>query len=120
MWPEPGGGFAHGGVGNGILCNTLLCCFLSPPGTARDHARWRVGSPPIPSGGTATGCVHKAPLRAAGTDSAGHKNWKTQLYGISDKFAFGEFTFDQSQPDPTVTYRLIDDDGKSIYTLTLP
>jgi alkaline phosphatase D len=46
-------------------------------------------------------------------------NWKTQLYGIANKYAFGEFSFDASIPDPEVTFRLIGDDGTVIYELTL-
>ncbi|BCX48836.1 alkaline phosphatase [Haloferula helveola] len=45
--------------------------------------------------------------------------WKTQLYGFSNKFAFGEFTFDVSQDDPTVTYRLVEAGGETLYELTL-
>jgi alkaline phosphatase D len=45
--------------------------------------------------------------------------WTTQLYGFDNKFAFGEFTFDVSKPDPTVTYKLIEATGKTLYELTL-
>jgi len=45
--------------------------------------------------------------------------WTTQLYGLSNKFAFGEFTFDTSTTDPTVTYRLIEDSGAVLYKLKL-
>lgn len=45
--------------------------------------------------------------------------WTTQLYGFSDKFAFGEFTFDVSKEDPTVTYRLVEADGGMLYELEL-
>ena len=45
--------------------------------------------------------------------------WDTQLYGFSNKFAFGEFTFDVSQDDPTVTYRLVEATGAILYELTL-
>jgi len=44
---------------------------------------------------------------------------KSQLFGISGQYAFGEFTFDTSKKDPEVTFRLIGDDGKVIYELTL-
>jgi alkaline phosphatase D len=40
--------------------------------------------------------------------------WKNQFYGISGKFAFGEFTFTGSKKDPEVVFRLIDDDGAII------
>lgn len=45
--------------------------------------------------------------------------WTTQLYGFENKFAFGEFTFDLSQTDPTVTYKLVQSDGESLYELML-
>ena len=45
--------------------------------------------------------------------------WDTQFYGIAAKYAFGEFTFDVNIPDPTVTFRLIGDDGTVIKELKL-
>lgn len=45
--------------------------------------------------------------------------WETQLYGFTDKFAFGEFTFDVSPKDPTVTYKLVESNGDTLYDLTL-
>ena len=45
--------------------------------------------------------------------------WKTQLYGIAGKYAFGEFSIDSTLPDPEVTFRLIGDDGTVIHELTL-
>lgn len=43
-----------------------------------------------------------------------------QLFGISGKYAFGEFTVDAEKDDPEVTFRLIgSDDGKEIYKITL-
>jgi len=45
--------------------------------------------------------------------------WLTQFYGISGKYAFGEFSFDTTVPDPTVTFRLIGDDGSIIHELKL-
>jgi alkaline phosphatase D len=45
--------------------------------------------------------------------------WETQLYGFTDKFAFGEFTFDVSPGDPTVTYRLVEASGETLYEFTL-
>ena len=50
---------------------------------------------------------------------ATNPKWDTQLYGFSGKFAFGEFTFDVSQEDPTVTYRLFEATGRTLYELTL-
>ncbi|MCX7011130.1 MAG: alkaline phosphatase D family protein [Candidatus Sumerlaeota bacterium] len=45
--------------------------------------------------------------------------WDTQLYGIADKYAFGEFTIDATVPDPEVTFRLICEDGSVIHELKL-
>ena len=45
--------------------------------------------------------------------------WITQLYGIEREYAFGEFLFDTTKQDPTVTFRLIHEDGHSIYDTTL-
>lgn len=45
--------------------------------------------------------------------------WKTQLYGIEGKYAFGEFAIDATLEDPKVTFRLIQDDGTTLYQLTL-
>lgn len=45
--------------------------------------------------------------------------WDTQLFGISGKYAFGEFTFDISLADPVLTYRLIDEGAKVIYEKVL-
>ncbi len=45
--------------------------------------------------------------------------WTEQLFGISGKYAFGEFTFDTTVADPTVTFRLIGDDAKTIYETKL-
>lgn len=47
-------------------------------------------------------------------------NWTTQLYGISGEYAFSEFEFDVTKPDPEVTFRLISENGKTIYEITLP
>ena len=45
--------------------------------------------------------------------------WTTQLYGISGGYAFGEFTFNTSLQDPTVTFRLIGKEGDIKYELEL-
>jgi alkaline phosphatase D len=37
-----------------------------------------------------------------------------QLFGYGKMFAFGEFTFDMSKDDPTVTFRLIDEHEKAL------
>lgn len=44
------------------------------------------------------------------------ENW---LYATGGVNAFGEFTFDTKKKDPTVTYRLILDDGSEYYKITL-
>jgi len=46
-------------------------------------------------------------------------NCKTQLFGISGKYAFGEFNVDATLPDPEVTFRLIQDNANVIYELKL-
>jgi alkaline phosphatase D len=51
--------------------------------------------------------------------AATNPKWDTQLYGFSGKFAFGEFTFDVSKDDPTVTCRLVEATGGILYELTL-
>jgi len=45
--------------------------------------------------------------------------WDTQFYGISGKYAFGEFTIDATVPDPEVTFRLIQEDGTMVHELKL-
>jgi len=45
--------------------------------------------------------------------------WKTQLFGISGIYAFGEFTFNTTLDDPEVTFRLIQDRGTVLYEITL-
>ena len=42
-------------------------------------------------------------------------DWDTQMFGISGKYAFGEFEFNTSVPDPEVTFRLTGDDGTVLY-----
>ncbi len=47
--------------------------------------------------------------------SAFAKDRSTQLFGYRGGLkAFGEFTFDMSKPDPEVTFRLIDEQGKEL------
>ena len=41
-----------------------------------------------------------------------------QLFGHLG-YAFGEFTIDAGVPDPTVTFRLINQDGNIVYEITL-
>lgn len=45
--------------------------------------------------------------------------WDTQLYGFSDVYAFGEFSFNTLLPDPEVTFKLIQDNGKVLYEIKL-
>jgi len=42
-----------------------------------------------------------------------------QLFGVSDVYAFGEFTFDTTAADPTVTAQIIDEDGKVLFETKL-
>jgi len=46
-------------------------------------------------------------------------DWDTQLYGVSGEYAFGEFSFDTTLPDPEVTFRLIHESGTVFYEITL-
>lgn len=41
------------------------------------------------------------------------------FYRYGEGYAFGEFTFDTTTNDPTVTFRLIQDDGKIVHEQTL-
>jgi len=50
---------------------------------------------------------------------ATNPKWETQLYGINGKYAFGEFTFNTTLKDPTVTFKLIGEEGNVLYELTL-
>jgi alkaline phosphatase D len=43
----------------------------------------------------------------------------TLLYRYGDGYAFGEFEFDTASDDPTVAFRLIQDDGAHIHEMTL-
>jgi alkaline phosphatase D len=45
--------------------------------------------------------------------------WDTQLFGFTNRFAFGEFTIDAEAADPEVTFRLIEDNGAVLYELKL-
>lgn len=50
---------------------------------------------------------------------ATNSKWDTQLFGIAGKYAFGEFTFDATLPDPEVVFRLVHDAGDVLYELKL-
>jgi alkaline phosphatase D len=41
------------------------------------------------------------------------------LYRYGDGYAFGEFEFDTTPTDPTVTFRLIDDEGRIVHRLRM-
>ena len=56
------------------------------------------------------GRVGPPPIRA---------DWNEQLYGISGEYAFGQFSFDTTLPDPEVTFRLISESGIVFYEKTL-
>jgi alkaline phosphatase D len=45
--------------------------------------------------------------------------WDTQLFGTAGKYAFGEFSFDATTADPQVIFRLVHEDGKTLYELKL-
>ncbi len=45
--------------------------------------------------------------------------WDSQLFGVAGEYAFGEFSFDATLPDPQVVFRLVRDDGQVLYELKL-
>ncbi len=47
------------------------------------------------------------------------EEWDTQLFGVTGRYAFGEFTFKTGIADPEVIFRLIDENGLEIYAITL-
>ena len=47
------------------------------------------------------------------------KDKSNQPFGISNVYAFGEFAFDMTGADPTVTGRIIDEDGKVPFEIKL-
>lgn len=47
------------------------------------------------------------------------ENIKDCVFAIAGQYAFGEFTFDTAADDPTVTFRLMHEDGTELYTQTL-
>jgi alkaline phosphatase D len=61
-----------------------------------------------------------ASLGGRGGPAATSPEWKdVQLFGISGKYAFGEFTVDGTLSDPEVTFRLIRETGDILYELKL-
>jgi alkaline phosphatase D len=51
--------------------------------------------------------------------AATNPEWKTQLFGQMNIYAHGQFIFDPSGDDPTVTHRLIQADGQKLFELVL-
>jgi alkaline phosphatase D len=45
--------------------------------------------------------------------------WDSQLFGVAGEYAFGEFSFDATPPDPQVVFRLVSDSGEVLYELKL-
>ncbi len=45
--------------------------------------------------------------------------WKTQLFGVIGEYAFGEFTFDATVPDPVALFRLVRYDDEALYEIEL-
>ena len=41
------------------------------------------------------------------------------IFAVAGQYAFGEFTFDTSAADPTVTFRMMQEDGTELFTKTL-
>jgi len=60
-----------------------------------------------------------ASLGARVGPAAKDPSWDTQLYGIDGKFAFGEFTYLPSTENPAVVFRLVSEDGISIFEKTI-
>ncbi|WP_339921791.1 alkaline phosphatase D family protein [uncultured Cyclobacterium sp.] len=56
-----------------------------------------------------------ASLGARVGPSASDPKWNTQLYGIDGDFAFGEFTYLPSKRDPAVMFRLVSQEGHSLF-----
>ncbi len=60
-----------------------------------------------------------ASLGGLGGPNISDPAWKTQLFGIGGKYAFGELSFDAAPADPTAAFRLVGEEGKILYELTL-
>ena len=58
-------------------------------------------------------------LGGMGGPPAWMKEKPDQIFGAEDLYAFGTFTFDTTQEDPTVKFELIDDSGKLLFEKTL-
>jgi alkaline phosphatase D len=71
---------------------------------------------PRPSGRT---FYEFEPASLGGRWGPGVKSRKNQLFGFDRQVAFGEFSIDATLDDPEVTFRLIRDNGRLLYELTL-
>ncbi len=60
-----------------------------------------------------------ASLGGLGGQPATKPEWTTQFYGLNGGYAFGEFTFNTKLKDPTVTFKLIGEEGDIIHEMTL-
>ncbi|MEM7108179.1 MAG: alkaline phosphatase D family protein [Bacteroidota bacterium] len=47
------------------------------------------------------------------------KEWKDQLFGLSGGYAFGEFVFDTTQAEATLTFNLVTDSGNVLHSISL-
>lgn len=53
------------------------------------------------------------------TNIHSHRTLPEALFSYNEKCSFGMLEFDTTRPDPQVTYRIVNIDGKPIYSLTL-
>ncbi|MHC4916876.1 MAG: alkaline phosphatase D family protein [Planctomycetota bacterium] len=60
-----------------------------------------------------------ASLGGRGGPKATMPEWKTQIFGVSNKYAFGEFSIDATLADPEVVFRLVLEDGSIHHELKL-
>ena len=63
--------------------------------------------------------LYEFQVGSQGAREGHHVLQETQLLEFSETSAFGEFTFDNTVPDPTVTFRLISDDGSIVNEIRL-
>jgi len=106
QWDRKGREELFGFIEANRIAGVLLC--------SGDRHGARVFSIPRPAGfkyyefGVGT-------LGKMGGPEAWAKDKSNQLFGISKVYAFGEFTFDTTAPDPTVEFRLIDENSKVLF-----
>jgi alkaline phosphatase D len=48
-----------------------------------------------------------------------HELMPGALFGYNEKCSFGSLTFDTAQPDPLVTFEIVNIDGQTIHALTI-